>query len=132
MILHHIDSRLVSRKDLNTIIGQGIRCSRNSSTTAMSSKVRSHVDRSHGNFLYQRRRNLSGVNPMFAERAIPDKHKISEEADFLTRHGGKIAVVALSITFFLVYTYYESGQSKNRVEEELNDEAAIEPYEVNG
>ena len=38
---------------------------------------------------------------------------------------------ALSIAAFLLYTYYESGQSKNRVEEELNDQAAIEPYEVN-
>ena len=40
-------------------------------------------------------------------------------------------MIALSITFVLIYTYYESGQSKNRVEEQLNDEAAIEPYEVN-
>ena len=76
---------------------------------------------------------------MFPERAVPeaataavkDKHKISDEADFLTRHGGKVALVALSVAIALFYTYYESGQSKNRVEDALNNEATIEPYEIN-
>jgi len=80
-------------------------------------------------------------SPMFPERpvpelpaSLPDKGTgaaASSEADFLTRHGGKVAAVALSVAFGLIYTYYESIQSKNRVEEELNADAALEPYEIN-
>ena len=87
MILHGFRNITSSQKVVGRILAQGVHCSRNSSSTCgLSSKVRPHVDRSRGSFILQRRRNLS-VNPMFPERAIPDKHKISEEADFLTRHG---------------------------------------------
>ena len=71
---------------LKEILTQGVHGSRHSSTiAAMPSKIRSHVVARCNKTT--RRRNLSGVNPMFPEREIPDKHKISEEADFLTRHG---------------------------------------------
>ena len=80
-------------------------------------------------------------SPMFPERPVPELPSslsdkgvgaaVSSEADFLTRHGGKVAAVALSVAFGLIYTYYESIQSKNRVEEELNADAALEPYEIN-
>ena len=83
IILHEFASR-------KFMLTQGVRGSRHSSTiAAMPSKIRSHVvaRSNQSNFFRQRRRNLSGVNPMFPEREIPDKHKISEEADFLTRHG---------------------------------------------
>ena len=105
---------------------------------AISSKKNDQMWTAAPSSLHRRQlSSLGGSNPMFPERAVPeaataaDKHKISDEADFLTRHGGKVALVALSVAIALFYTYYESGQSKNRVEDALNNEATIEPYEIN-
>lgn len=47
------------------------------------------------------------------------------------RHGGKVAGVALALTAVIIYTYYESGKSKTAVEDGLNEQMVIEPYEVN-
>ena len=47
------------------------------------------------------------------------------------RHGGKVAGAALALTAVIIYTYYESGKSKTAVEDGLNEQMVIEPYEVN-
>lgn len=47
------------------------------------------------------------------------------------RHITKIAGAALALTAVIIYTYYESGRSKTAVEDGLNEQMVIEPYEVN-
>ena len=42
-----------------------------------------------------------------------------------------MAAAAIALTAAILYTYYESGRSKTSVEDRLNDQMVIEPYEVN-
>lgn len=42
-----------------------------------------------------------------------------------------MAAAAIALTAAILYTYYESGRSKTSVEDKLNDQMVIEPYEVN-
>ena len=37
----------------------------------------------------------------------------------------------MALTAVIIYTYYESGKSKTAVEDGLNEQMVIEPYEVN-
>lgn len=64
------------------------------------------------------------------------RRKLSSNAaaqadDFLSRHGGKVAFAALSLAGYLFYSFYQSGQNRNLIEEALSDEYPLEPYEVN-
>jgi hypothetical protein len=72
---------------------------------------------------------------MFPERAIPDvptpSKKASDDDSFLSRHGGKVGLVALAVACGIFYTYYKSGQLKSEQEDELAKAASIEPYEIN-
>eukprot|EP01038_Epipyxis_sp_PR26KG_P005969 gene5969-8223_t len=75
------------------------------------------------------------TNPMFPMRPEPEiplesKAKPSNDDSFLSRHGGKVALAALGITFGLIYTYYVSGQNRTKVEEEAEKDACIEPFEI--
>lgn len=86
-------------------------------------------------------------NPMFPERPRPDlkeldmaasaatnstNKKLNESAtpDFLSRHGGKVALVAFSLAAYLFYGYWRGGQNRNKVEEDVLKFANIEPYEI--
>ena len=82
-----------------------------------------------------RRKQSSLNNPMFPEaprKATVEAPKATKGDDesFLSRHGGKVAAVAIGISVGLIYSYILSGRSRNEVEDKLVAEAAIEPYEV--
>lgn len=51
-------------------------------------------------------------------------------ADFLSNHGGKVALVAFSVAIGLIYSYYQSGEDRTRQERNVRRLAAIEPYEI--
>ena len=55
---------------------------------------------------------------------------VSSLLDFLANHGGKVAIVALSIAVGLIYTYYKSGEDRSNVEKEVSRSVSIEPYEI--
>jgi predicted component of type VI protein secretion system len=67
--------------------------------------------------------------PIKATVETPKVTKGDDES-FLSRHGGKVAAVAIGISVGLIYSYILSGRSRNEVEDKLVAEAAIEPYEV--
>lgn len=50
--------------------------------------------------------------------------------DFLLNHGGKVALVAFSISAYLIYTYYLSVTDRKNVEEDVEHSTIIEPYEI--
>jgi hypothetical protein len=87
-------------------------------------------------------RGLSSFgNPMFPHRATPDLATLMDEkekqrnddgptGDFLADHGGKITFAVFGLIAGLIYTYYESGQDRNRVEDGIADSAILEPMEI--
>jgi hypothetical protein len=50
--------------------------------------------------------------------------------DILADHGGKIALVVLAGVIGLVYSYYLSGQDRNKIEDAISEAVYIEPYEI--
>jgi hypothetical protein len=85
------------------------------------------------------RRHSSLGNPMFPEAPIKIQGGGSQKSagtggpsdeGFLSKHGGKVAIVAIGISIGLIYSYILSGRSRNLVEDSLNSEASLEPYEV--
>jgi len=56
--------------------------------------------------------------------------KVNRGTDFLLNHGGKVALVAFSVSAALIYTYYLSIQNRNKVEEDVEKNLIIEPYEL--
>lgn len=94
------------------------------------------------------RRSLSSLgNPMFPEKKQQDLADVMDEhskelrnnkgtdksggvADVLADHGGKIAAVSVVLIVMLIYSYYESGQNRNRIEEAVKSSMYIEPFEI--
>lgn len=73
-------------------------------------------------------------NPMFPQRPMPQLDAKTEEGegatDFLSMHGGKVALGALGIAIALIYSWYKGGVNRNNLEDELSEKAIIEPYEI--
>jgi hypothetical protein len=78
--------------------------------------------------------SLAGSNPMFPQREIPEQQISSNDSkineSFLSRHSGKIALVALFISASIFYSYYITGQNRNSIEDNLTNMAVVEPYEI--
>lgn len=86
--------------------------------------------------------SLISGNPMFPERPEPVQHinnnkdknskgsNMNEES-WLSKNSGKVGLSMFGLSMFLIYTYFESGQDRNRVENKIIDASSIEPYEVN-
>ena len=78
----------------------------------------------------------SKVSDEELDRAYSDnnknkKKKDDEEESFLTQHGGKVAIIALSIAALLIYKYFQGGTNRKRVEEILEEHTILEVYEMN-
>jgi hypothetical protein len=84
------------------------------------------ICRNHGNLELRLKRNLSTQ----VNTAKPPPRKPGKGTDFLLNHGGKVALVALSVSSFLIYTYYLSIKDRNMVEEDVEHSTIIEPYEI--
>lgn len=50
--------------------------------------------------------------------------------DYLADYGGTIGIISIGIIGALIYSYYESIQDRNRVEDKVSDAVKIEPYEI--
>lgn len=71
-------------------------------------------------------------SPMFPERAKPDIPDTPSDPDsILSNHGGKIALVGFSFAAGLIYRWYMGGRTKIILEEEISQEAPVDPYEIN-
>jgi len=51
--------------------------------------------------------------------------------DFFTKHGGKVALVGISITVYLVYSFFKGGQLRTEEEEKVVSASMVEPNEIN-
>ena len=60
-----------------------------------------------------------------------NKSKIDNEESWLSKHSGKVGIVALSISITLIYRYFKSMTMRTDQEKLIADEEAIEPYEYN-
>jgi hypothetical protein len=60
----------------------------------------------------------------------PKPSKISSEESFVSKHFGKISLVVLGALGGLVYTYYLSIQDRKKVEQLVEHEGALDPYEI--
>lgn len=56
--------------------------------------------------------------------------KISSEESFVSKHFGKISLVVLGALGGLVYTYYLSIQDRKLVEQRIEQEGSLDPYEI--
>eukprot|EP01041_Mallomonas_annulata_P010973 gene10973-22929_t len=86
-------------------------------------------------FQFTNRKSLSTVSQDTVSTAssASDTNKKSTAAeadDFLSKHGGKVAMVALSIAFGLIYRWIKSGQNRTNLETEIANASALEPIEV--
>jgi len=50
--------------------------------------------------------------------------------DYLAAYGGTIGLLSVGLIGALIYSYYESAQDRNRIEEKINSNVKIEPYEI--
>jgi hypothetical protein len=73
-------------------------------------------------------------NPMFPQRAVPELDAKTEQGvdatDFLSLHGGKVALAGFGLAIALFWTWYKGGVNRNDLEEKITNEAVIEPYEI--
>ena len=60
-----------------------------------------------------------------------NKSKIDNEESWLSKHSGKVGIVALSISITLIYRYFKSMTMRTDQEKLIANEEAIEPYEYN-
>lgn len=51
--------------------------------------------------------------------------------DFFTKHGGKVAFVGISVTVYLVYSFFKGGQLRTAEEEKVAETMMVEPHEIN-
>jgi len=60
-----------------------------------------------------------------------DETPIEEDDEsFLSKHGGKVAMVAFTVSMVLLFRYFRSNSKRSEVEEDLADLAVLEPYEI--
>jgi hypothetical protein len=77
---------------------------------------------------------------MFPERAIPDididaarkagKKNGEEDDDFLSRHGGKVALVGFGLAAWLIYRWFRNNSNRNEAESHMRMEYALSPSEI--
>ena len=84
------------------------------------------------------RRTLSSMlySPMFPQRAVPEipyeepgKKGNPEDEDFLSRHGGKVALAGFGVAIALVYRWFKGGSNKNDMETDIRDSFLVNPIE---
>ena len=81
-------------------------------------------------------RQLSLHSPMFPERPQPviDIHntKAANEEDdsFLSRHGGKVALVGFAFAIGLVYRWFRNGWNRTDMEKEIERKRIMDPLEA--
>ena len=87
-------------------------------------------------------RHLSSLgSPMFPERAVPEladlmdqtaknKKKSADDDDFLSNHGGKLAIFGFSLAIGLVYRWVRNGSNKNDKEREIRSSYLVDPGEI--
>jgi hypothetical protein len=85
--------------------------------------------------------SVVGHNPMFPERALPDvdidvgkktsKGGAGEDDDFLSRHGGKVALVGFGLAAWLIYRWFRNNSNRNETESHMRMEYALSPSEIN-
>lgn len=73
-------------------------------------------------------------SPMYPQRPMPEipegKYKEStEDDDFLSRHGGKVALVGFSFAMALVYRWFKGGSNKNELEAAIKGSFLVNPVE---
>jgi hypothetical protein len=57
--------------------------------------------------------------------------KASSTTDFLSDHGGKIGIVALFVSTYLIGSYFYGIHQRNVLEDRLRDQVILEPIEIN-
>ena len=90
-----------------------------------------------------KKRKFSLGNPMFPERKKPDMpdilhtdkslpaHLQDADKSFLSQHGGKVFIVALSVAGYLIYGFFKGSSNKSELEDKILEETILEPYEIN-
>lgn len=81
-------------------------------------------------------RSLSLTNPMFVynkkiPEIPPEEQAPAGDKDFLSMHGGKIALFGFSAAAALIYRWLQGGKNKKKVEENIVRESPLHPYESN-
>lgn len=74
---------------------------------------------------------------MFPQRAVPDlpdvdtgKKGPSDDDDFLSRHGGKVALAGFVTAVGLIYRWIKNGSNKNAAESEIRASFYVDPKEI--
>ena len=109
--------------------------------TSVANLLGNTARKSIGTHLVRRMSSIGGSNPMFPQSPDPllkndldieaGKKKKAKDDSFLGMHGGKIAMLAFGAAIVMLYRYFKSGSLRTALEEKLQDEASIEPYEIN-
>ena len=126
-------------------------CSRASLLNGKSLSKSKLINGSHGSIVMSGRMLSSLGSPMFPHRPRAELETFEEAIenskkaklnnnnggpenkgfiDILADHGGKIALVVFGGIVALVYSYYLSGQDRNKIEDKISDEVFVEPYEI--
>jgi hypothetical protein len=99
--------------------------------------------RSMSRMILQPRYLSSLGSPMFPERKLPEladlmdnaagqskpKGKIDDD-DFLSNHGGKVALIGFALTVGLIYRWVKNGSNKNDAEKEIRNSFPVDPAEI--
>jgi hypothetical protein len=84
-------------------------------------------------------RTLSS-NPMFTHSPVPnvpddkyfrDPNRKDSDESFMSRHSGKIGMLALASAIGMLYSYFKGNFNERDMEKEVADNQAVEPIEVN-
>ena len=54
-----------------------------------------------------------------------------DDTDFLTKHGGKVALFGFSFAAALIYRWFIGGKNRTALEEQITLESPLHPYEAN-
>lgn len=81
-------------------------------------------------------RSLTLANPMFAyHKKIPDLPEEPppppDSKDFLSQHGGKVALAGFSIAGALIYRWLQGSKNKRELEHNIANTSPLHPYESN-
>lgn len=83
------------------------------------------------------RRTLSSMlySPMYPQRPVPEvsyeeSGKNGDDDDFLSRHGGKVALAGFGVAIALVYRWFKGGSNKNDIETDIRDSYLVNPIEL--
>jgi hypothetical protein len=81
-------------------------------------------------------RSLNLANPMFVHhKKIPDLPEEPlpppDSKDFLSQHGGKVALAGFSFAGALIYRWLQGSKNKRDIEHSISRESPLHPYESN-